>query len=125
MSPTAVDAVIALSVVFVAAMGLRGRPADFFWPGMIIFAFGLIDGLGLATRLQDLGIPDAGLVGKTIAFNIGIEIGQLLAVTFMMAVVWTFAKHVPRWTDVRRGAYAVMAAAGVVAATLLLAGAGS
>lgn len=121
VSPTLVDVIIALSVVLVALLGLRGRPDDFLVPGAIIFVFGLIHGFGLSTRLQDLGIPDDGLVGKTIAFNAGIEIGQLMAVTVMVAVVWTVARHVPEWPSVRRGAYAVIAAAGAVGAAVLVA----
>ena len=124
VSPAVVDGVIALSVVFVAALGLRGRPRDFFWPGVAIFVFGLIHGLGLSTRLQDLGIPDAGLLGKTIAFNIGIEIGQLLAVTIMVGIVWLLGTRVPRWSAVRTGVYAAMGVAGAVAAVLLFAGVG-
>jgi hydrogenase/urease accessory protein HupE len=121
VSATLVDVVIALSVVFVAVLGLRGRPDDFLVPGAIIFALGLVHGFGLATRLQDLGIPDDGLVGKTIAFNVGIELGQLIAVAVMVAVVWSAAKRLPDWAAARRGAYAAIAVAGSVGAALLVA----
>jgi hypothetical protein len=124
VSPAVVDGVIALSVVFVAALGLRGRPRDWSWTGLAIFVFGLIHGLGLSTRLQDLGIPDAGLLGKTVAFNIGIEIGQLLAVALMVGIVWLLGTRVPRWSAVRTGTYAAMGVAGAVAAVLLFAGVG-
>ena len=121
ISATLVDVMIALSVVFVAVLGLRGRPKDFFWPGVAIFGFGLIHGLGLATRLLALGIPDEGLVGKTIAFNVGVELGQLAAVLAMLAVVWLIATKVPDWPKVRRAMYAVLTAAGLVAAGVLTA----
>lgn len=124
LSPDFVDAVIASSVVFVAVLGLRGRPKDWTIPGLVIFAFGLVHGLGLSTRLQDLGIPDVGLLGKTIAFNVGIELGQLIAVTFMVVVVWTVAPRVPRWPTIRRGVFGAIAVAGAVAAMLLFASLG-
>lgn len=80
----AVDVVIALSVVFVAAVAMLGRPKDFRWFGAVVLGFGLIHGLGLATRFHDLGIPEDGQLWRVIAFNIGIEIGQLTAI---MAIV--------------------------------------
>ena len=124
VSPSLVDAIIALSVVFVAALGVWGPPRDYCWSGVVIFLFGLVHGLGLSTRLQDLGIPDDGLIGKTIAFNVGIELGQLMAVVIMVGVVWGLALHVPHWQKVRRGAFAALGAAGAVAAILLFAGVG-
>ncbi|MTD45437.1 hypothetical protein GKE82_14355 [Conexibacter sp. W3-3-2] len=121
VSPTAVDVVIALSVVFVAVLGLRREPLDprALWPPLTILGFGLVHGLGLSTRLQDLGIPDDGLLAKTIAFNVGIEIGQLIAVLVMFGVVRLLAQEVPRWPAVRRGLFATMAAVGLVLAVVL------
>ena len=119
ISPAFVDGVIALSVVFVAVLGLRGRPEDWTATGAAIFGFGLVHGLGLSTRLQDLGIPDAGLLGKTIAFNIGLEIGQLLAVLVMVGVIRTLAPRIPRWDRVKRGTFAAMAVVGAVGAIVL------
>ena len=122
LSPAFVDGVIALSVVFVAVLGLRGRPEDWTATAAAIFGFGIVHGLGLSTRLQDLGIPDAGLLGKTIAFNVGLEIGQLLAVLIMVGVIWTLAPRISRWKDVRRGVFVVMAVAGAVGAALTAGG---
>lgn len=122
ISPDAVDAVIALSVVFVAAVGLLRDRLDeqAAWPAVTILGFGLLHGLGLSTRLQDLGIPDDGLLGKTVAFNVGIEVGQLAAVLVMFAVVATLALRVPRWPAVRRGTFAAMGSAGLVAAAVIV-----
>jgi hypothetical protein len=94
LNPTFVDVIIGLSVAFVAVAVIRGIEPDsrFTWA---IFGFGLIHGLGLSTRLQDLGLPDEGVFLKVVAFNIGLEIGQLIAITLMVAVsalvmrVWT------------------------------------
>lgn len=121
ISATLVDVCIALSVVFIARLGLRGRPKDFFWPGAAILGFGLIHGLGLATRLLDLGIPDDGLVAKTIAFNAGVELGQLAAVLVMFALVTLLASRAPDWPRVRRTISGALAAAGLIAAGVLTA----
>lgn len=123
LSPAFVDAVIALSVVYVAALGLKGRPDDWTVPCAVIFVFGIVHGLGLATRLQELGIPDAGLLGKTIAFNVGIEIGQLVAVLGFVALLWTVAPRIPHWPAVRQALFGVVAAVGAVAAAVQLAAA--
>ena len=121
ISPAFVDGVIALSVVFVAVLGLRGRPQDWTATAAAIFGFGLVHGLGLSTRLQELGIPDEGLLGKTIAFNIGLEIGQLLAVLVMVGVIRTLAPRIPRWDRVKQGTFAAMAVIGTVGAIVLAA----
>lgn len=124
VSPTLVDAVIALSVVLVAAVGLRGRPERWSVPATVILLFGLIHGLGLSTRLQDLGIPHAGLLGKTLAFNLGIELGQLLAVAVMVAAILLIRELTPteRWQPVKRGLFGTIALAGAVGAAVLVAG---
>lgn len=120
VSPDLVDVVIALSVVLVAALGLqRDRPKDDLIPGLSFLGFGLVHGLGLSTRLQDLGIPDDGLLGKTVAFNVGIEIGQLIAVLFMVSIVYGFAKTVSGWAEIRRGLFAALGAAGLIAAVVI------
>ena len=73
---TVVDIVIALSLVFVGVVGWFGRLTQWRWFGLGVFAFGLVHGLGLSTRLPDLGLPEDGLFGRVIAFNVGVEIGQ-------------------------------------------------
>ncbi len=126
LSPALVDAVIALSVVFVAGIGIHGRPKDWTIPAIVIFLFGLVHGLGLSTRLQDLGIPDAGLIGKTIAFNVGIEIGQLLAVLVMVLLIMLLKElaPTPRWPLIRRVLFGAIAVVGAAGAVWLLVGVG-
>jgi hydrogenase/urease accessory protein HupE len=120
LSPVFVDGVIALSVVYVAVLGLRGRPEDWTAVAATVFGFGLVHGLGLSTRLQELGIPDDGLLGKTLAFNVGLEIGQLLAVLVMVAVIRAVAPRVRGWAAVKRGLFGAMAVAGTLGAALLV-----
>ena len=80
-----VDVVIAISLVFVGGVAMVGRPKHWDWFGAAIFGFGLVHGLGLASRLADAGLPDDGLLWRVIAFNVGVEIGQITAI-FAMAV---------------------------------------
>lgn len=61
------DAVIGLSVVFVGVVGLWGRPRTWGWFAAVVFGFGLLHGVGLSTRLQDLGPPEDGLLNRVIA----------------------------------------------------------
>lgn len=89
VSPEWVDVVIALSIVYVGAVGRCGPPREprhWRWFGAGVLGFGFVHGLGLSTRLQDLGLPQDGLLPRVIAFNVGLEIGQLLAITSIVGL---------------------------------------
>ncbi|WP_020389688.1 HupE/UreJ family protein [Kribbella catacumbae] len=86
VNPTVVDVVIALSLVFIGAVDWFGHRDRWRLFGLGVLGFGLIHGVGLSTRLQDLGLPEEGLLARVIAFNIGIEIGQLLGIAVMVAI---------------------------------------
>lgn len=79
-----VDAIIGLSVVYKALDNLGAFRT---WFGVqpntkaAVLIFGFFHGLGLATKLQDFALPRAGIVTKMIAFNVGVEIGQLVALS--------------------------------------------
>jgi HupE/UreJ protein len=81
-----VDAVIGLSVAYKAFENLGGfaRMGLFIPPRAAVFAFGLCHGLGLATKLQELSLSREGLAANLVAFNIGVELGELCALTFMV-----------------------------------------
>lgn len=85
-----VDAAIGVSVVYKA---LDNMDAFRLWTGVqpdarkAVLLFGLIHGLGLATKLQDLALPAEGLVTNIVSFNVGVEIGQMLALTLVMALL--------------------------------------
>src|SRR2546428_3453607 len=49
-----------------------------------VLIFGLFHGFGLATKLQDFALPKNGLVANIVSFNIGVEIGQMLALTAVL-----------------------------------------
>ena len=94
ISPYLVDAVIGLSVVYKGFDNLKGfdrlfgeRPNEM----MAVFVFGLFHGLGLATKLQDLGLAQEGLLANLISFNIGVEIGQFTALLVIVLVLRRFS----------------------------------
>ncbi len=86
-----IDAVIALTVCYKAFDNLEGfkkylsmRSPNLMW---MVFAFGLIHGFGLSTRLQQLPLGEDGLVMKILAFNVGVELGQIIALSFMLIIL--------------------------------------
>ena len=90
MNAYLIDAIIGLSVVYKAFDNLGGFKALIgFQPDAraAVFGFGLIHGFGLATKLQDLHLSPDGLLANMIAFNIGVELGQLIALSFMLLVI--------------------------------------
>lgn len=119
LNATVVDVVIALSLVYVGVQGFLGRPGNVRLVGAIVFAFGLVHGLGLSTRLQALGLPETGLVERIVLFNIGVEIGQLAALGVIVGVATLVTRHVRKVPDVRRPAFGALAVAGLAAAVVL------
>ena len=85
-----VDAVIGLSVVYKALDNLGAFKQ---WFGVqpntkaAVLIFGLFHGFGLATKLQDFALSKDGLVTNMLAFNVGVEIGQLLALAGILIVM--------------------------------------
>lgn len=81
-----VDAIIGLSVVYKAFENLGGFARLGLRPNMkaAVLIFGFFHGFGLATKLQDLAISSDGLVTNMISFNVGVEIGQLLALSLIL-----------------------------------------
>jgi hypothetical protein len=81
-----VDAIIGLSVVYKAFENIGGFRRLGFEPNMkaAVLIFGLFHGFGLATKLQDLALSPDGLVTNMISFNVGVEIGQFLALAIML-----------------------------------------
>ncbi|MCK4705137.1 MAG: HupE/UreJ family protein, partial [Gammaproteobacteria bacterium] len=91
-----VDAVIALSVCYIAFHNLEGfkKWLNVRAPNMMamIFGLGLIHGLGLSTRLQQLPLSEDNLLMNIISFNVGIEIGQISALAVMLLLITAFRK---------------------------------
>lgn len=83
------EAMIALSIVFLATEIAR-TDADSFsrrYPIALAFAFGLLHGLGFASALGEIGLPDGELLAGLLFFNIGVELGQLAFIAAAAIVV--------------------------------------
>jgi len=90
LSPRVVEPLIALSIVYVAVENVvspRLRPSRL----VLVFAFGLLHGLGFAGVLGELGLPEGQRLTALLAFNVGVEVGQLsvIALAFLALAVWT------------------------------------
>ncbi|MEO8353743.1 MAG: HupE/UreJ family protein [Chthoniobacteraceae bacterium] len=101
-----VEAVIALSIVFVAAeiiharRGLVGLTVRAPW--VVAFIFGLLHGFGFAGALSEVGLPPAHIPVALLFFNIGVELGQLLFIATVLgviAVVRRIRLPLPRWAE--------------------------
>jgi hypothetical protein len=88
-----VDALIGLSVVYKAFENLGGF-TKFFGrqpnPKVAVFCFGLAHGFGLATKLQALTLSQEGLVANIVSFNVGVELGQLMALAILLVLINTW-----------------------------------
>lgn len=97
-----VEAVIALSIVFLAvevALVLR-EPERRTWtqrvPWLVAFGFGLFHGFGFAGALADIGLPQGEIAAALVAFNIGVEAGQLLVIASVLAVLAVITRAAPK-----------------------------
>ena len=82
-----VDAIIGLSIVYKAFENMGGFRRLLGWQPdtrAAVLIFGLCHGLGLATKLQAFTLPTPGLVANIVSFNVGVEIGQMLALTAVL-----------------------------------------
>lgn len=84
-----VEAMIALSIVFVAAETLRVRTGHGSLtsrkPWLVAFSFGLLHGLGFAGALAEIGLPQKSIPLALLFFNVGVEIGQVLFITAVLS----------------------------------------
>ena len=89
-NPYIIDAVIGVSVVYKAFDNIDGF--RHFFGGQpnaraAVFVFGLFHGFGLATKLQDFALSPRGLVVNILSFNVGVELGQVIALAFVLTVL--------------------------------------
>ncbi len=93
-----VESIIAASIVYVALENIirQGQPRGR-W--VLTIAFGLIHGLGFATVLRELGIGarGTGALGPLFAFNLGVELGQIVVASLVLPVLLRFRRN-PVWT---------------------------
>lgn len=92
-----IDAVIALSVLYKGFENLEGFQKFFKSkaPNLLfmVFAFGLIHGFGLSTRLQQLSVGAETTLAKIIAFNVGVELGQIAALIPILFLINLWRKR--------------------------------
>jgi hypothetical protein len=113
VSPYLIDAIIGLSVVYKALDNLAAFQRWFrFQPNTkaATLIFGLFHGFGLATKILDFEMSPDGMVPNLLAFNVGVEIGQLLALSAILVIMshWRQTKSFQRHADTTN--VAVMAA---------------
>ncbi|MEH6650334.1 MAG: HupE/UreJ family protein [Motiliproteus sp.] len=91
-----IDAIIGLSVVYKALDNLGAYQRWFgYQPDtrLATLIFGLFHGFGLATKIQEFEISSDGLLANLIAFNVGVEIGQLLALSFILILMGFWRRY--------------------------------
>ena len=91
-----IDAIIGASVVYKAFDNMGGFQRLLgFQPNtrMAVLVFGLFHGFGLATKLQELALSQEGLVTNIVSFNVGVEIGQGLALTAVLLALSYWRTH--------------------------------
>lgn len=86
-----VEPLIALSIVWIAVENCLFKQTSK-WRPIIVFSFGLLHGLGFAAVLNVYGLPKGSLIPSLLAFNIGVELGQILVLFSALALVWFIRK---------------------------------
>ncbi len=97
-SPTVVEPLIALSIAVMAISSVYFGNRYFFkneWGKIVlVFIFGLFHGLGFAGLLEEIAIPERAFASSLLAFNVGIEIGQLVIIGLALPVILFFRNKV-------------------------------
>ncbi|MGR8932055.1 MAG: HupE/UreJ family protein [Gammaproteobacteria bacterium] len=96
VNPYLIDAIIGLSIVYKGFDNLGGfhrllghQPNT----KIAVMVFGLFHGFGLATKLQDFSLPRTGLWKNLLAFNVGVELGQFMALMFILIALDFWRRH--------------------------------
>jgi len=90
VNPYLIDAIIGFSIIYKGFDNLGGfKKLIGFQPNtkIAVLIFGLFHGFGLATKLQEFELERTGLLANLLAFNVGVEIGQILALGFVLIVL--------------------------------------
>jgi hypothetical protein len=102
LSAPVLNALIALSILFVAPEAIRaqrgGESLTTRYPWLVAFAFGLLHGMGFANGLSTLGLEKGALLAALVLFNIGVEIGQLAFIAVVLALRRAFTLMAIEWT---------------------------
>lgn len=96
VNPYLIDAIIGFSIVYKGFDNLGGLKRLLgFQPNtkIAVLIFGLFHGFGLATKIQEFEIPEDGLLENLISFNIGVELGQFLVLSFVFIALSYWRRH--------------------------------
>ncbi len=103
--PAVIEALVALSILFVAVeliRSYRGRHGlTMRYPWVIAFTFGLLHGAAFAGALAQIGLPPDAIPLSLLLFNVGVELGQLMFIVVVLAIGWALMRlprSVPAWT---------------------------
>jgi hypothetical protein len=91
-----IDAIIGFSVVYKAFENMDGFRKVFGWQPntkIAVLIFGFFHGFGLATKLQEFALSPNGLVANILSFNIGVEIGQFMALSAILIAITYWRMH--------------------------------
>ncbi|MEP7352328.1 MAG: HupE/UreJ family protein [Acidobacteriota bacterium] len=116
--PHLIEVLIAVSILYMAVENvvgaMRGKPVGLNHRWIITFGFGLVHGFGFSFALREtLQFAGSHLVTSLLAFNVGVELGQMLVLAVLMPALWLLFRNVVRE---KVGVMALSATAGVVAA---------
>jgi hydrogenase/urease accessory protein HupE len=105
ISPSFTEAAIALSIVFLAIELLRHYKGNngfaYYYPWLVSFLFGLLHGVGFASALHDVGLPENNIPLALFLFNVGVEAGQLafvFAMLLLTAGIRRLQFQLPKWS---------------------------
>ncbi len=90
--PAIVEPLIALSIVYVAVENMV-HDRLYAWRPLLIFLFGLLHGLGFASVLTEIGMPEGAFTAGLVGFNIGVELGQLAVIALCFLAVGLWFRH--------------------------------
>ena len=124
VNPFIIDAIIGFSVVYKALDNIGGLERLLgFQPNTkaAVMVFGLFHGLGLGTKLQDFSLSAEGLVPNIVAFNVGVEAGQILGLSAIL-IVMGFWRRSSRFTHHAYAANVAVMTCGFVLVGYQLAG---
>jgi len=124
VNPYLIDAIIGFSVVYKGFDNLGGfkrlfgkQPST----KLAVLIFGLFHGFGLASKLQEFELPSEGLVANMIAFNIGVELGQFMALAFIVIAI-NFWRKLPSFERFSTVTNTMLMSAGLMLMGLQLTG---
>lgn len=103
--PEVIEALVALSILFVAVELVHGYRAKngltVRYPWLIAFTFGLLHGAAFAGALAEVGLPPQAIPLSLLLFNVGVELGQLMFIAAVFSIgwaLWQLPRELPAWT---------------------------